>query len=131
MIFNQQQYMGASIRSFNASIGWGGSTSNLSVNLVEDNYYNQFGNLITGETFTPIEVCLPTIFKFSGFNDDELNLPIGTGNYITWQFAGIVKNYTQENSANGNPLFSVNVSDPREILAGTQLILDDYFGSVS
>jgi len=129
MIFNQQQYMGASVRSFNASLGWGASTSNLTVNLVEDAVYNN-GVHVTGEIFNPIEVGLPTIFTFTGHEEDS-SLPDGIGGLVKWSFGGIVTNYNQDNSSNGNPLFSVSVSDPREILAGTQLILDDYFGSVS
>lgn len=128
MIFNQQQYMGASVRSFNASLGWGASTSNLTVNLVEDAVYDN-GVHIAGEIFNPIEVGLPTIFTFTGHEEDS-SLPDGIGELVKWSFGGIVTNYNQDNSSNGNPLFSVSVSDPREILAGTQLILDDYFGSV-
>lgn len=131
MIFNQQQYMGASIRSFNASLGWGGSTSNLDVNLVADTTRYAPDNFFLGETFRPQEVGTPTFFEFSGFNDDELGISVPTGQFVNWQFGGIVKSYRQDNAIGGSPLFSVSVSDPREILAGTQLILDDYFGSVS
>lgn len=44
-------------------------------------------------------------------------------------FGGILQSYTQNRSPNGNPLYTVNVVDPREILSNVTLILNNYAGS--
>lgn len=43
-------------------------------------------------------------------------------------FGGILQTYTQNRSPAGNPLYTVNVVDPREILSNTILILNNYAG---
>ena len=44
-------------------------------------------------------------------------------------FGGILQSYTQNRTPNGNPLYTVNVVDPREILSNVTLILNNYAGS--
>ena len=41
-------------------------------------------------------------------------------------FGGILQGYSENKSANGNPIYSVTVSDPKEILSNCTLILNDY-----
>jgi hypothetical protein len=43
-------------------------------------------------------------------------------------FGGILQTYTQSRSPAGNPLYTVNVIDPREILSNVTLILNNYAG---
>lgn len=43
-------------------------------------------------------------------------------------FGGILQTYTQNRSSNGNPLYTVNVVDPREILSNVTVILNNYAG---
>lgn len=43
-------------------------------------------------------------------------------------FGGILQTFTQSRSTNGNPLYTVQVLDPREILSNVTLILNDYGG---
>ena len=45
-------------------------------------------------------------------------------------FGGILQTYTQNRGPGGNPLYSVQVIDPREILSNTVLILNNYAGTV-
>lgn len=45
-------------------------------------------------------------------------------------FGGILQSYTQNKGPDGNPLYSVNVVDPREILSNVQIILNNYTGSM-
>jgi len=45
-------------------------------------------------------------------------------------FGGILQSYTQNRGTNGNPLYSVQVTDPREILSNVRLILNNYTGSI-
>lgn len=44
-------------------------------------------------------------------------------------FGGILQSYTQNRTPNGNPLYTVTVVDPREILSNVTLILNNYAGS--
>ena len=41
-------------------------------------------------------------------------------------FGGILSSYSESKTANGNPIFSVSVVDPKEILSNCTLILNDY-----
>lgn len=43
-------------------------------------------------------------------------------------FGGILQTYTQNRSSAGNPLYTVGVTDPREILSNVTLILNNYAG---
>lgn len=41
-------------------------------------------------------------------------------------FGGILQSYSESKTANGNPTYSVSISDPKEILSNCTLILNDY-----
>ena len=199
--FPQQTFLGASIRSFNISAGFGDTSSQLSVDLVNDEY-NKSDGLPAGQgddvyhnglidTFQPPVVGTPVYFKF-GKNfatidqayrktlDDTYNestIPsvidfptvtttgditkIPGDNYFlrdttgtgasavhTWVnksslldatnnyrgkdhfvFGGILQSYTQTKGPNGSPLYSLNVTDPREILSNASVILNNYQGT--
>lgn len=103
--FIQQQFLGASVRGFNAHMGWGSSPSTLSVELVADPVLN--------EVFNPVAPGQPVLF-----------------NYNSWRFGGILQSWKKNRSESGNPTYSVEVIDPREILNGVQLIIDSYVGPV-
>ena len=45
-------------------------------------------------------------------------------------FGGILQSYTQTRGINGNPLYSVQVVDPREILGNVKVILNNYAESI-
>jgi len=203
--FVQQTFLGASIRNFNINIGFGDTSSTLSVSLVSDEY-NKSDKKPLGEgddvyhngeydNFIPPPVGSPVFFKFgknlASVKESWLRyldilypqyigekgyhpavrpkfkefLTSGTfdstpgPHYIlikedqdgvrTWEdreklvdidllkkgenrgydhilFGGILQNYTENKSQNGNPLFDVQVVDPREILSNVQLILGNY-----
>lgn len=57
---------------------------------------------------------------------DPLNNLRGSGHFT---FGGILQSYTQNKGSQGNPLYSAQVVDPREILANTALILNNYQGT--
>lgn len=199
--FPQQTFLGASIRSFDINAGFGDTSSQLSVDLVNDEY-NKSDGLPLGQgddvyhnglidTFQPPVVGTPVYFKF-GKNfatidqayrktlDDTYNkstIPsvidfptvtttgditkIPGDNYFlrdttgtgadavhTWVnksslldatnnsrgkdhfvFGGILQSYTQTKGPNGSPLYSLNVTDPREILSNASVILNNYQGT--
>lgn len=104
MALPQETFLGASIRGFDGSIGWGDQVSTVGVNLVEDPANN--------DDFDP-----PSIGTAVNFSYDQ------------WQFTGILQGYQREYGQQGNPIYSVQLKDPRELLSGVQLILNDYTGS--
>lgn len=61
------------------------------------------------------------------FTDSMTNKSRGKYHLV---FGGILQTYTQNRGPGGNPLYSVQVTDPREILANTSLILNNYTGTV-
>lgn len=118
MALTQQTFLESSIRGFNASLGWGSEASSIEVRLVDDDRNIRDG-FPSGDIFSPVDIGTPATFSYSG----EYGSP--------WTYTGIVKSYKQDDSITGSPLYTVNMTDPREILQGTQIILDDYHGSVS
>mgnify|MGYP000849668947 FL=1 len=106
MALVQQRFLGASVSSFQVNIGWGTSPSTLDVVLVEDDK--------AGDEFTYPSSGTPTVFTFMDF-----------------RFEGIIQRWRRSCSENGNPIFNVQLSDPREILEGVQIITGGYNGKVS
>jgi hypothetical protein len=99
-------FLGARVRSFQASIGWNlGAPSELRVRLADDP--------ATGAAFAPQPVGTPVYFTFFGFS-----------------FFGLLQRWTENKGSDGNPVYEVTVVDPREILDGTQVITDGYAGTV-
>lgn len=100
--FTQTRFLGASVVSFNGSVGWNEETSSLSVTLVEDTK--------NGDVFTNPEVGTPVKFEFGDF-----------------YFHGLIQNWEKKESISGF-IYDVVLVDPREILDGIQLILEGYSG---
>jgi hypothetical protein len=192
--YAQQTFLGASIRSFNLNGGFGDTSSQLSVELINDDYNKSDGTpkgmgddaYHNGQydTFAPPPVGSPVFFKFGEniatveeaykktfddlYNTSTMNFApqpriVGTynknnftqlnnGEYVNIEqntildnstflnsqyrgknhltFGGILQSYVQNRGPAGNPLYSVQVVDPREILANTTLILNNYAGTI-
>jgi hypothetical protein len=188
----QQTFLGASIRSFNLNGGFGDTSSQLSVELINDEF-NVSDKKSKGEgddvyhngtydTFAPPPVGSPVFFKFGSnyatvaeaykktFDDlyntstfsniqpkvvgnyDKNNfVELQNGQYIDIQngkildnseflnskyrgkdhltFGGILQSYVQNRGPAGNPLYSVQVVDPREILSNAIIVLNNYAGT--
>lgn len=101
MTFTQQTFLGASIRNFNAHIGWGDQASELTVEVCEDDTRN--------ERFNPPYPGTLVYFR-----------------YQNWSFGGLIQSYKKIRGQDGNSLYSIIVNDPRELLSGVQLIINDY-----
>lgn len=161
--YEQQTFLGASIASFSISAGFGTSSSNLGVELVEDEYnssdgagfgggadvYHMGTNISaggTGDRFIPPTVGAPVYFNFGqkratiensywnvltdlygvGGRRDNGATYYGSDHFT---FGGILQSFTQNKNATGSALYSVQVTDPRDILANTTLILNNYGGT--
>jgi len=152
--FEQQTFLGASIRSFNVNAGFGDSVSTLNVELVNDEFNTSdgsdlgFGDDIyhSGkyDTFVPPPVGSPVFFKFGkqkatvsqayyplynqiyGYTSQYDATPSGKFHFC---FGGILQSYVENRGPGGDPLYSVQVVDPREVLSNVTLIMNDYAGS--
>lgn len=49
--------------------------------------------------------------------------------FAHFTFGGILQSYTETRGSEGDPLYSVKLTDPREILSNTQLLLNNYAGT--
>lgn len=211
--FIQQTFLGASVRSFDVSAGFGDTSSNLSVSLVEDEYNKSdesglgVGDDVyhNGEAdkFVAPPVGSPVFFKFGKnfatvdqawrrtidetygiealekieFDTVEqsgifVQMPSGEDNMPEFKdrfylksedkqgedtetddirifvnkkelyeynnkdrgsshfcFGGILQSVIENRGPNGNPLYTIQVTDPREILSNCSLILNDYAGT--
>lgn len=197
--FIQQTFLGASIRSFNVSAGFGDSTTTMGIELVNDEFNKSDNTDLglgddpyhsgNGDRFSPPVVGSPVFFKFGKNHADteqafrrtfdetydedtkempddpfpivEFDLPVTShpqGYYLLkkdlprgksqwidksalldpetkWRgfghfaFGGILQSYTENRSSAGNPLYSVKLADPREILSNTELLLNNYQGT--
>lgn len=106
VLFAPIKFLGASVLSFNASLGLGSSESSLNVDLVEDCENN--------DQFMPINgligVGAPAYFSAG-----------------TFQFGGVLTNWTATQGASGQT-FNVKLVDPRQLLENTAVVTDSYLG---
>ena len=152
--FTQQTFLGASIKNFSMNAGYGDTSSTLSIDLVNDEYNTSDG---TGrgagddvyhngkfDEFKPPQTGSPVFFKFGKTRasvqnvytkilDDIYNYTFAEERMLDGRFhlafGGILQSYIQNRGVGGKPLYSVQVVDPREILANTTLILNNYAGT--
>ncbi len=127
---NHWLFLGCSVMSFSASVGWNGQEGSLTVQLVEDNCTapaehpkHYMDSLLTEQTTTAVDP------GFYGLSYDIIGTPV----YFRvdeFEFAGLVQSWEEQKSESGNPTYTVKIVDPRQILEGTQLIINEYAGSV-
>lgn len=104
--FERATFLGLTVRGANASIGKGGQVSTLTVSAVEDP--------TNGDSFTNPYPGTPVSFRFGDF-----------------RFDGLYQNFENKAGQDGNTVFEFTVIDPRQILEGTQIILNGYTGESS
>jgi hypothetical protein len=109
------RFLKSTVLSFNASLGLGSQESTLNVDLVDD--------------------CDPAVKSIAGFfqpiNEPTLVMvgapvyfPDNTGQ-MPFSFGGVLTNWTVQQSSSGKT-YNVKVSDPRQLLENTIVILDSY-----
>ena len=100
------KFLGATVLSFNSSLGLGSSESSLNVDLIED--------CDDGDHFMPsngiLGVGSPVYFNAGTFN-----------------FGGVLINWTVNQGGSGKTYNAV-ISDPRQLLENTVVITDSYLG---
>jgi hypothetical protein len=98
---SQVTFLGSSVRNFNTTLGWGNNVSTCTINLVDDP--------TNGDSFAPPLPGTPCYFNYNDF-----------------RFGGLLQSYKTINVKEGYPTFEVTLIDPREILEGVQIIIDEY-----
>lgn len=159
MNIEQQTFLGASVRSFSANGGFGDTSSTLSIDLIVDEYNSGDGPALgmgkgqdvyhngKYDEFKPPPAGSPVFFTmgstrqtvqdvFKRAYDQYYSNPLLTPAvqptspfYNHFSFGGILQTYVQTRGPGGNPFFSAQIVDPREILSNVQVILNNYGGS--
>ena len=126
----QTLFFGASIMDFSVTLGYGEQSSSLTVRLVEDEcegtprtYYQGHDRLTLGNQSTLEEVSTTKPDKF-------LPPKVGSAVYFrmaNYEFCGIFQSFTKSRGTGGKPVYTVTLLDPRELLAGVNLIIADEY----
>lgn len=104
---NTVKFLGASVVSFDASVGWGDQSSTLRIQLVED--------IAEGDEFiSQNQIGFPARFDFNG-----------------WIFDGIINEMAAERSTSGDRAINVTLISPTEIVKGVQLILNNIIDDIN
>lgn len=103
---SQIRFLGSSLRGVSSNLGLARESSQVTLELVDDVRF--------GDSFNPPTIGSPVSFSIGSF-----------------VFNGITQNYEQTRGRDGNPLYSVILTDPREVLAGAFVITGGYTGSVN
>ena len=101
------KFLGASVISFDASVGWSDQSSTLRVELVED--------IASGDEFiSDNQIGFPARFDFNG-----------------WIFDGIINEISAGRSTSGDRSITVTLISPTEIVKGVQLILNNIIEDIN
>jgi len=131
----QTLFLGCSVVSFDAGAGWGEQKSELTVQLIQDpcggskEYYDRSLNQQTWTGADP------------GFIGEENNI-VGAPVYFRvgdFEFSGLISDWSKTDirslntglpvkSMINNNAYVVKIEDPRELLAATQVVINEYAG---
>jgi hypothetical protein len=124
--FEQTLFLGLSVMSFSASIGWNGQQSEVTIQLVYD----------------PDDCDLTKVYydsllirrELTGPDPGFTNPTVGSPQYFRvaeFEYMGLLQSVEKRDSPDGKNIFTVKLIDPTEILAGTKIITGDYAGGVN
>lgn len=109
IIYSPIKFLGATVLSFNSTLGLGSSESTLKIDLIED--------CDDGDDFQPkagsIGVGAPVYFQAGEF-----------------KFGGVLSSWSAT-QGNSGKTYSVDIVDPRQLLANTVIIIDTYLDKPS
>ena len=126
--FAQTTFLGASILDFSVTLGYGEQSSSITVKLVEDLceghsriYYHGHKDLKVGNfsSLQPVTTTRADNF-FPPFPGSPVYFRMGR-----FEFSGLLQSWTKSFTTSGYPTYTVNVQDPRELLAGVNLIIGE------
>lgn len=105
-------FLGATVISFNSTLGFGSQESTLSVDLIEDCETNP--PQIFGPRADTVTIGQPVFFTTQQGNSTQF-----------FEFGGILTNWTATQN-NSGLVYNAKVSDPRSILENTIVIIDTF-----
>lgn len=114
LLIQPLKFLGLTVLSCNATLGWGTQESSLSVDLIED---CDAGDAFIGSEMNGAPVFF-TIYA-NGIPNPEVD-PI-------FQFGGVLTNWTVQQSQGGKT-YNVRVNDPRQLLENSVVVVDSYAG---
>ena len=131
--YHQTRFCGASIMSFAVSAGWNEQSSELTVELIVDcsttNKRIEYGpnleaKIVTdADEFSEPHIGCAAYFRIGDKITDadayERNTEGG------FEFTGIIQSWNKKLDTNGNPAYSLKMTDPRVILDGSHIIVSD------
>lgn len=124
--FDQTLFLGCSVLSFSANAGLNEQSSEVTVELAQDPCLTQKTYIPTNTlSFTPIAQTLAD----PGFTNPALGSPVYF-RVADFEYAGILQSWTKKNSAEGLPIYSVKITDPRTLLDNVQIIVGEYQGKL-
>jgi hypothetical protein len=120
------KFLGATLLSVNAKMGWGIETGTLTVELIEDceptEGYDTFTETI--KQYGP-DNFLGNSLEIIGSAAYFSLPPASPGSPNRFRFGGIITNWSKKLGSDGL-VFTVSISDPRQILDNTLVIVDSY-----
>ena len=141
--YRQTIFLGSSVQSASCSLGINEQTSTLTVTLVDDPcitpidkppkiYFpapGQFRETRAADPgFTKPIVGAPVYFRLGG--EPEGDEEFDKHDNEIFEFSGIIQSWNVDYSTNGNPVYTVQITDPRALLQQTQVIVSDYADKV-
>lgn len=124
----QTLFLGCSISSFSATVGWNEQISEVTVQVVQDTDSTPDG--CPGKVYWDSTLTMQTT---TAADPGFIYPNIGAAVYFrvgVFEYSGLVQSFSQSNSTSGKPVWTIKLIDPRQILDGTQLIIGGYAGSV-
>lgn len=101
------KFLGLSVKSFSSQASWGNSPSTLTVEMVPD--------LIAGDEF---------IYEN---NPDNGIWTVHTFTAGSFRFRGFITTWVKDRNETSNPTYTVTLSDCRDVLSGTKIVLAHYY----
>ena len=128
---DQWCFLGASVISFQANVGWGDSASSVTVQLVEDPEPTCDGRTkkYLDEKFAVQETTLPDS-GFFGLQCNLIGVPV-LFRYDTFEFAGLIASWEESTDSAGRNIYTVNIDGPAKLLGFLTLVIDSYSGDVT
>lgn len=132
----QEVFCGCSIGNIGAQIGWDEQTSSLNIKLYPDpcsptgeNFKRTF-DLQTKAALGFTEDLSEKIYQAAdpGFTYPDPGTPLYLRVGDNFEYGGIVQSYSEINDPSQKPGFTLNLTDPREILQRCQVVLGGYVG---
>jgi hypothetical protein len=108
------KFLGATVLSFNSSLGLGQSESSLTVQLIED-----------------CEASPPDLFLPNALDNNPNKIIVGDPVYFTagsFTFGGILSSWNVK-LGNSGRIFEAKVTDPRQLLQNISVVIDSYNGT--